>query len=627
MSIHKFPYLWTLKDALFTKDKGKVFSCFACGGGSTMGYKLAGFDVIGCNEIDPRMNKVYVINHHPQFNYLEGIQTFKMRKDLPPELHNLDILDGSPPCSSFSTSGNRSEDWGKEKKFREGQVSQVLDTLFFDFIDLAKELQPKVVIAENVKGLLIGDAISYVRKIYEEFDKANYYCQHVLLNSKNMGVPQQRERVFFLCLRKDLAEPFLYQYDLFTVRPKIELSFNEEPIPIREFTDYKGKEIKSPVVRTLWENREFGDKDQSSANMRLYGKPSNFGQSYVYQDEVCWTLTSKDSSIIHFDEPRVLSIHEVNCVSTFPQDYDYNNESPHYIAGMSVPPVMMAQVASNVYTQWLSKIAKPQVENKKEEIYVETESKEIEDKKETNKRIKGKVHCFFEQSGTFKNEFIKLGIPAEDYDIQNNFGETDHLDDLFKAIEDAYDGKPSLFDNITKDDLIMAFFPCIFFCQASQSAFTYTYNNYVKMDVKQKTDAILERSKNREQFYELIIKLFAVVQVKGLRMIVENPYSGQHYLMLSQNFVMPPTFIDHDRQKRGDYFRKPTAYWFINIEPTIGHSYQKPKETKTVFTSKGSSQAGLCSEERSLISPDYARNFICDFILGKEQSHSQLSLF
>lgn len=59
-----------------------------------------------------------------------------------------------------------------------------------------------------------------------------------------------------------------------------------------------------------------------------------------------------------------------------------------------------------------------------------------------------KVHCFFEQSGTFKNEFIKLGIPAEDYDIQNNFGETDHVVDLFKAIEDAYDGKSSLFDSI-----------------------------------------------------------------------------------------------------------------------------------------------------------------------------------
>ena len=241
--------------------------------------------------------------------------------------------------------------------------------------------------------------------------------------------------------------------------------------------------------------------------------------------------------------------------------------------------------------------------------------------------IKGKVHCFFEQSGTFKNEFIKLGIPAEDYDIQNNFGETDHLDDLFMAIEDAWNMKLSLFDAISKDDLIMAFFPCIYFCQASQSAFTYTYNNYAKMNIKQKTDAILERSKNREYFYSLLIKLFGIVQLRNLRMIVENPYSGQHYLILSQNFVMRPTFIDHDRRKRGDYFKKPTAYWFINCEPTIGNSYTTPKETKTVFTSKSALHSGLCSEERSLISPDYARNFIHDFILGKEQKYSQLSLF
>ena len=241
--------------------------------------------------------------------------------------------------------------------------------------------------------------------------------------------------------------------------------------------------------------------------------------------------------------------------------------------------------------------------------------------------IKGKVHCFFEQSGTFKREFIKLGIPAEDYDIQNNFGETDHTDDLFAAIEAAYDGKPSLFDNITPDDLIMAFFPCIFFCQASQSAFTYTYNNYAKMDIRKKTDMILERSKNREYFYSLLIKLFGLVQERGLRMIVENPYSGQHYLVLAQNFVMPPTMIDHDRTRRGDYFNKPTSYWFVNCEPTHGQSIQPAKEHKTVMTAKGASRAGLCSEERSMISPDYARNFICDFILGKEQPHTMLTLF
>ena len=83
--------------------------------------------------------------------------------------------------------------------------------------------------------------------------------------------------------------------------------------------------------------------------------------------------------------------------------------------------------------------------------------------------IKGKVHCFFEQSGTFKNEFIKLGIPAEDYDIQNNFGQTDHVIDLFAEIETAYvGGGISVFDNITKDDLIIAFFPCIKFCNIAE---------------------------------------------------------------------------------------------------------------------------------------------------------------
>lgn len=143
MKIHKYDYRWTLSDAVFTKDKGKVFSCFACGGGSTMGYKLAGFDVIGCNEIDHRMMSIYRKNHNPKYHFLEPIQEFKNRADLPEDLYNLDILDGSPPCSTFSVAGSREEAWGKLKHFREGQAEQVLDTLFFDFIDLAERLQPK----------------------------------------------------------------------------------------------------------------------------------------------------------------------------------------------------------------------------------------------------------------------------------------------------------------------------------------------------------------------------------------------------------------------------------------------------------------------------------------------------
>ena len=144
--------------------------------------------------------------------------------------------------------------------------------------------------------------------------------------------------------------------------------------------------------------------------------------------------------------------------------------------------------------------------------------------------IKGKVHCFFEQSGTFKNEFIKLGIPAEDYDIQDHFGQTDHYDDLFQAIDDAFNGKPSLFDNITKDDLIMAFFPCIYFCEKSQIAMTGYYVNYRKLSEREKAEKIIERSHNREVFYRYLTMLYAVVAERGLRMIIENPWSAAGYL-------------------------------------------------------------------------------------------------
>lgn len=239
--------------------------------------------------------------------------------------------------------------------------------------------------------------------------------------------------------------------------------------------------------------------------------------------------------------------------------------------------------------------------------------------------IKGKVHCFFEQSGTFKNEFIKLGIPAEDYDLQNNFGETDHQDDLFKAIEDAYEGKPSLFDRVGEADLIIAFFPCIYFCANSQMLMYWNDYNYRKLNYKERTDEILARSANREYFFGLAVKMLCVAQVRGLRLIMENPWSQQTYL--KANFVIQPTLVDMNRRLRGDYYTKPTAYWFINCEPTHGYTEQKRLESKRVFDSKKGIKAGICSEERSMIHPDYARNFICDFILGKEQPGSQLSLF
>jgi DNA (cytosine-5)-methyltransferase 1 len=338
-------YNWLLRDTIFTKDKGKVFTCFSGGGGSSLGYKLAGFDVIGCNEIDKRMMDVYIANHNPKYSFLESISTLKVRDDLPKELYDLDILEGSPPCSAFSMAGQREENWGKEKKFREGQVSQVLDTLFFDFIDLAKKLQPKIVIAENVKGLLQGQAKEYVKKIYQEFNNAGYNCDHYLLNASNMGVPQKRERVFFIAYRKDL--PFSHFH--------LNLDFNEKPITFGEFYQ-KGvndRKVSTGKMFEYWQNRRNGDANFADTIMRVEGKHRCFNNYYLYQNKVCNTYTSNDDVLFLFDEYRKPNKSESCCIGSFPQDYNFVKEKYNYVIGMSVPPLMIAKISKEIYDKWL----------------------------------------------------------------------------------------------------------------------------------------------------------------------------------------------------------------------------------------------------------------------------------
>ena len=355
---HTFPYRWRLADTHFSADKGKVFSCFACGGGSSMGYKLAGYDVVGCNELDERMNAVYVRNLHPRINYLCDIRALADCNAFPQELYQLDILDGSPPCSSFSSSGVRSRDWGKEKYFREGQQKQVLDTLFFDFIRLARKLQPKVVIAENVKGLMLGEARAYVARIYKELGEAGYEVRHFLLDAQHMDVPQVRERVVFFALRRDLAEPIMEQVGLFDRRVRIDMDgWDAKPVTLGEISDYKGYYWEhNSKMHTLWENRKPGDMHLGLANRRLYGSDAFFSQKLCYENRVCPTLTSESNGKLHYARPCFLSEHEVTLASTFPEDYDFMGQRAHYLCGMSVPPVMMAQMATRVWEQWLSKI-------------------------------------------------------------------------------------------------------------------------------------------------------------------------------------------------------------------------------------------------------------------------------
>lgn len=331
---------WSFADYPKEKNGLKVFSCFACGGGSTMGYKLAGCEVLGCCEIDPKMNEVYVKNHNPKHNFLMDIREFNKipNDELPPELFDLDILDGSPPCTTFSMSGDREESWGKKKKFREGQAEQTLDDLSFVFIETVAKLQPRCVIMENVKGLILGEAWEYVQRIYKEFKEIGYSVKHWLCKGENMGVPQKRHRVFFAAVREDVGfDPSI-----------IDMSFYYERVPYGEIKDGIGK-LAAPKTKEVFANVRHGEKDMVSAWNRVHnpGKPEKrmwFNHIVIYDADVVPTLTSGHGSFWDFSSKSQISHKSIANASTFPQDYDYCGESPPYVCGMSVPPVMMKRV-------------------------------------------------------------------------------------------------------------------------------------------------------------------------------------------------------------------------------------------------------------------------------------------
>lgn len=332
-----YSWKWYLKDLKQDKDI-KVFSTFSCGGGSTMGYKRAGFKVLGNVEIDPRMNEIYKLNHKPKYNYLMDLRDFNKLEELPEELYNLDILDGSPPCSTFSTAGSREEAWGKEKVFREGQKKQTLDDLFFVFLDTVEKLKPKVVIAENVTELIKGNAKGYVNEIIKRFKSLGYEVQLFNLNAAFMDVPQARERVFFIANNQKY--------------PRLKLQFNNKPITFGEVRSSKGgKEPSGEKAKLYLSNMKKGDLDFGDICLRLYGKHSCFSKKIVWDDRVAPTLVSGSDFIRVYDK-RFYSDEDSRNISSFPQDYNFKDQDVKYICGMSVPPNMMANIAAEIYKQW-----------------------------------------------------------------------------------------------------------------------------------------------------------------------------------------------------------------------------------------------------------------------------------
>jgi DNA (cytosine-5)-methyltransferase 1 len=347
----KNKYAWLLSD-LENVDKNNftVFSTFAGGGGSSMGYKRAGFNVIGANDIDPQMRRHYEKNLKPKI-FIEAPIKDMLNMDLPKELYNLDILDGSPPCSSFSMAGTREKSWGKEKHFREGQAVQVLDDLFFDFLDLAEKLKPKVIVLENVKGMLAGNAKGYLKLVFKRLENLGYLPQIFLLNAAFCNVPQKRERVFICAVRKDISEK------------KLSLKTYEKQITIKEaFSDLEivadpsYYPSKSGLWYKYWLATDPGQSFQKGLQKYHPGKKSWFGAIKHNPEQPAFTIISGGSNA-HWLEPRILTPIELKRIGSFPDDYWFESGAmAKYLIGMSVPPKMTELVSKAVLNTWLKDI-------------------------------------------------------------------------------------------------------------------------------------------------------------------------------------------------------------------------------------------------------------------------------
>lgn len=223
-----------------------------------------------------------------------------------------------------------------------------------------------------------------------------------------------------------------------------------------------------------------------------------------------------------------------------------------------------------------------------------------------------KYHCFFEQSGTFKNEFKKLGYEAYDYDILNDFNETDYVIDLYDEIEKAYLGLNSIFDKMNRggQDLIIAFFPCIRFEAQVLLNFRGENSGFKNWDLRKKLSYNLKLHEELNKNYQLITKLVIVCIDRNIPLIIENPYGEQHYL--KRYWCIKPKVIDMNRRDEGDYYTKPTQYFFINCEPKNNFIFEPLElvEYKTVDSQN--------TVNRSMLHPQYANRFIRTYIIDEK---------
>jgi len=356
------------------QNKFNVISTFAGGGGSSTGYRLAGGKILCINEFVKEARNTYHENYPNTPILPDDIKELHLEGE-----HELldaanigtgevDILDGSPPCSAFSMAGavvqggGHSSGFGKTKNYSDGKKVENIEDLFFEFIRVAKDIQPKVIVAENVSGLLMGEAKNYYYKINVEFEKIGYNVSSMLLDSSHYGVPQTRKRVIFIAVRKDVTDAIgLTSLNIASIFPE---KSSEVITCGNAFSDL---EYDKEEIKKLTESFTKGSHFETASKMPLdpkkvltgcdyHPKGHHFNMKRISRFKPAPTITAS-GGCIHWSEMRRLALCESRRAMALPEDFKLTGkwEQRSERMGRMVPPLMMKAIADSIY----KKVLKP----------------------------------------------------------------------------------------------------------------------------------------------------------------------------------------------------------------------------------------------------------------------------
>lgn len=333
-----------------------MVSTFSGCGGACLGFEYAGFDLRYANEFIPEAQTTYRANHpdvHLDGRDIRTVTAQEILDTIGLAKGELDLFEGSPPCSPFSTAGKRDKGWGETKTYSDSK--QRSDDLFFEYSRLLNDLQPKTFTAENVSGLVKGTAIGYFREILRELRNCGYQVEAQLLDASRLGVPQARQRLIFIGVRNDLAK----QHGLKPVFPK--------PLPytytLEEVIDVNNQQTHDPetgqditidryAIGNAWDRTPIGQNSTKYFNL---GKPA--------LNKPAPTITATAgvlgaASIVHPTQKRKLTLPELRQLSSFPTDFKLTGTYTQRVEriGRSVPPLLGYAIATTIRDEILAKI-------------------------------------------------------------------------------------------------------------------------------------------------------------------------------------------------------------------------------------------------------------------------------